>query len=513
MTVKETIGDRPDYGAFIPSQLDDYPLSPTEFRIFCHISRRAGTTEGKFWESRRNAATHCLVEPTTYDRSILILEQAGLIRVKRHPNKPHEISLMHYKHWAKPEHLKEIREAIPSKRKKKTGGNCIPERVGELHTTAGGNCIPERVGELHTTAGGNCSPKGTPSKLLPIEGTPFKVNTPLIPQGGNAGELGSVLKKSEVFETRESATEPSALINSSPNTPEAKIPIKSSAAARRAKKSLLAAAAKPTRAPDKFEAWWMIFRGHAQKANCRPGDRAEAVASWDVLHEVGTAAGDDLLALAAQILDGTEAYWQREHQRTTPSVKNGCRFLAKRDWLEALEWQQLHEASTALTVAPQYAPFLQVWNQDRPMTWPTADEDDLDRDTVRQLERLIATCNGTSLERFQKALQYVRRDEYWGLQRVLSLKEFLYSTRLNEWSKKQLHHESLGIGDRVGGLATAAKQAKRDVELNQILKEMEQDDARKRQAESERDAQGNGAVLWGTAQPNASERLHNLLSV
>jgi hypothetical protein len=509
--MSETIGDRPDYGAFIPSQLDDYPLSPTEFRIFCHISRRAGTTEGKFWESRRNAATHCLVEPTTYDRSILILEQAGLIRVKRHPNKPHEICLMHYKHWAKPEHLKGIREAIPSKRKKKTGGNCIPEGIGELHTTAGGNCIPEGIGELHTTAGGNCSPKGTPSKVLPVEGTPFKVNTPLIPQGGNA-ELG--LKKSEVFETGESSTEPSALINCSSNTSEAKPSAKSSAAARRAKKTLLtAAAAKPVHASDKFEAWWMIFRGHAQKANCRPGDRAEAVGSWDVLHEVSIAAGEDLTVLAAHILDGTEAYWQREHQRTNPSVKNGCRFLAKRDWLEALEWQQIYEASAALTVAPQYAPFLQVWNQDRPMTWPTADEDDLDRDTVRQLERLIATCNGTSLGRFQKALQYVRRDEYWGLQRVLTLKEFLYSTRLNEWSKKQLHHESLGIGDRVGGLAAAAKQAKRDAELNQILKEMEQDDARKRQAAGDGGAEGARAVLRSSTQPNAGERLYNLLSV
>jgi N-terminal phage replisome organiser (Phage_rep_org_N) len=335
----------------------------------------------------------------------------------------------------------------------------------------------------------------------------IKGNTPLIPQGGNA-ITESVSEKLEVFRSGESITKPSALINCPSNTSEPKTSTKNAAAARRAKKKLLAAESKPSAEPDKFEAWWMIFRGHAQKNNHRPGSRAKSVASWDVLHET-VAAGDDLSKLSNQILDGTEAYWQREGLKSRTSVKNGENFLAERDWLEALEWQQLHESSAALAVAPQYAPFLEVWNQDRPMTWPTADDEDFDRDTVRQLEKLIASCNGTSLERFQKALQYVRRDEYWGLERVLTLKEFLYSTRINEWSKKQLHHESLGISDRPGNLAKAAKEAKRIAELNQLMQEVIYE--REQRAGDCREDAGTGDSFSGYSRPNSMQSLSELL--
>ena len=45
-----TVSSRPDYGAFIPAHLDDYPLTPNEFRVYARILRRAGSKGGHHWE-------------------------------------------------------------------------------------------------------------------------------------------------------------------------------------------------------------------------------------------------------------------------------------------------------------------------------------------------------------------------------------------------------------------------------------------------------------------------------
>src|SRR5581483_11251533 len=65
--------------AFIPAALDDAGLTPIEFRMYGHFSRRAGS-DGRFWESIENAAKHCDVDPRTARNAIRALEQRNLIR-------------------------------------------------------------------------------------------------------------------------------------------------------------------------------------------------------------------------------------------------------------------------------------------------------------------------------------------------------------------------------------------------------------------------------------------------
>jgi hypothetical protein len=152
---------------------------------------------------------------------------------------------------------------------------------------------------------------------------------------------------------------------------------------------------------------------------------------------------DTKVTLYERIIQGTEAYWEREAARQNPSCKHGVRFLEKRDWEEALQWAEVKSSSSGHS-AQRFAPFLTCWNQDRPMTWPTADEGDLSPKSTGRLEELIASC-ANSLERFQKALHWAKRDPYWGLQRSQTLEEFLYSGRINEFYKKQIHAESIGM--------------------------------------------------------------------
>lgn len=193
--------------------------------------------------------------------------------------------------------------------------------------------------------------------------------------------------------------------------------------------------------PDAAEAWWGMFRTQAHQADCKPGVKSEAIAAWDLLHKIepeGTKA-----TLYERIIQGTEVYWEREAARQNPNCKHGVRFLEKRDWEEALQWAEVKSSSNGQS-AQRFAPFLTCWNQDRPMTWPTADESDLSPKSTGRLEELIASC-ANSLERFQKALHWAKRDPYWGLQRSQSLEEFLYSGQINNFYKKQVHAESIGM--------------------------------------------------------------------
>lgn len=79
---QHAIGFRPDDGAWIHSELDDFGLSPAEFRVYCHILRRSGTS-GHCWETTDNAAKHCRINRKTYEKAIITLEKNNMILVER----------------------------------------------------------------------------------------------------------------------------------------------------------------------------------------------------------------------------------------------------------------------------------------------------------------------------------------------------------------------------------------------------------------------------------------------
>lgn len=66
---------------FIHSELDDYGLTPAEFRVYAHLSRRAGK-DGAYPGIDSMAAICCLSKPTVIT-AIRRLEEMGMLRVKR----------------------------------------------------------------------------------------------------------------------------------------------------------------------------------------------------------------------------------------------------------------------------------------------------------------------------------------------------------------------------------------------------------------------------------------------
>ena len=52
------------YPVFIHSRLDDFGLTAPEFRVYCHLARRAGRT-GRAWSSVQNISGVCLLQGLT----------------------------------------------------------------------------------------------------------------------------------------------------------------------------------------------------------------------------------------------------------------------------------------------------------------------------------------------------------------------------------------------------------------------------------------------------------------
>lgn len=62
---------------FIHSRLDDYGLTPPQFRVYAHIARRASS--GAAWPSITNIARICKLHPQTVRRALRVLVQHRLI--------------------------------------------------------------------------------------------------------------------------------------------------------------------------------------------------------------------------------------------------------------------------------------------------------------------------------------------------------------------------------------------------------------------------------------------------
>lgn len=66
--------------AYIPSWLDDMPLSPVEFRLYCHIRR-----VGRCYQTVRTMAKACRVHPDSLWPALNVLQTCKLIHRERRP--------------------------------------------------------------------------------------------------------------------------------------------------------------------------------------------------------------------------------------------------------------------------------------------------------------------------------------------------------------------------------------------------------------------------------------------
>lgn len=89
--------DKRDLGAFIPSALDDFGLSPAEFRIYAHIVRRAGN--GQCWDSTESKAKTCRLSTGTVKRAIRKLLDHNLIEKQSRPGKTTLYTLTSERYW------------------------------------------------------------------------------------------------------------------------------------------------------------------------------------------------------------------------------------------------------------------------------------------------------------------------------------------------------------------------------------------------------------------------------
>lgn len=158
LCVEDARGDLP---VFIHSKLDDYGLSPVEFRVYGRLARRAGSGEAR--ESVRNMAAGCKMSERSVQLALKLLELAGLVqRLDRH-GLPTLYKLLPPGKWAHPSKLEALRSQITAKWKKPealTPATIAP--VQPLHPR--NHCTPP---------GATIAPKGTP-----VEGSPSASSSP-----------------------------------------------------------------------------------------------------------------------------------------------------------------------------------------------------------------------------------------------------------------------------------------------------------------------------------------------
>jgi hypothetical protein len=152
---KETVqarDGRDDMPVFIHSELDDYGLSPIEFRIYGRLARRAGKGEAK--ESVPKMAEGCKVSERSVQLALRLLELAGLTEAEEHTGHTTVYRLLPRSRWADPAQLDELRERVTAGWKKPTPATIAPPQL--LHPRKENTPTPATI-----------APKGTP-----VEGTP-----------------------------------------------------------------------------------------------------------------------------------------------------------------------------------------------------------------------------------------------------------------------------------------------------------------------------------------------------
>jgi hypothetical protein len=91
---------KPNLPAFIPAKLDDYGLTPAQFRVYGHLSRRGGS--GEAFASVPGMARVCRLEQKTVRESLIALVGFGMINKQIRPGQTTVYRISAMDQWAEP---------------------------------------------------------------------------------------------------------------------------------------------------------------------------------------------------------------------------------------------------------------------------------------------------------------------------------------------------------------------------------------------------------------------------
>lgn len=164
------IHDGRDVGAFIPAELDDYPLTPGEFRVYCRIVRRAGA-DGCYESNAKMGAALGLGERTVREAKALLVA-AGLVSVEKREGLTDRYRLTPSSEWADGSTVSEARLGTRRPRKDTPVPRTAVTRTGDPGPQDRPTPVPRT--DEGTTREGSTS-KGarrSPARPLPDDWTP-----------------------------------------------------------------------------------------------------------------------------------------------------------------------------------------------------------------------------------------------------------------------------------------------------------------------------------------------------
>jgi hypothetical protein len=164
---QNTLHNRSNFGAFIPSFLDDYPLEPEEFRLYSHIQRRAGG-QGCF-ESIPKMAQHCYMALKTAKNALKVLLATGMLTIQERPGTTNIYTLAPATEWVEPKQVLLLREQIKIKKESPVKNDPSQKCMG-----GGVNFAPPTGVKNASGVGSILTHEGIPIKDIPVKVLPPK---------------------------------------------------------------------------------------------------------------------------------------------------------------------------------------------------------------------------------------------------------------------------------------------------------------------------------------------------
>lgn len=167
--MSSTLKNKQNLELFVPSEIDDYPLDPYEFRVYARLGRRAGRSDA--WESIPKMARACRMSESRTRAALRLLEAAKIITsVERKGNTT--IRRLNSKDcWAHPEQLDEIRSNLTSTKSSTPSKN--KRGIKTTTPTKSDTATPGKSGtgvvaEVIPSPLAKVTDEGIPLKVLPL---------------------------------------------------------------------------------------------------------------------------------------------------------------------------------------------------------------------------------------------------------------------------------------------------------------------------------------------------------